>query len=102
MTETGQQLETVRISNDPEYLRQVARSAGRGASRRATRQAVRPWAAYHSPATVGLASQWVGPIRPRWTSRRSQQPSCGTAIVSSPRADNRAAGEARCTDATSG
>ena len=28
MTETGQRLETVRISNDPEYLRQVMARAG--------------------------------------------------------------------------
>ena len=28
MTETGEQLETVRISNDPEYLRQVMARAG--------------------------------------------------------------------------
>jgi hypothetical protein len=28
MAETGQQLETVRISNDPEYLRQVMARAG--------------------------------------------------------------------------
>jgi hypothetical protein len=28
MTETGQQLETVRISNDPEYLRAVMARAG--------------------------------------------------------------------------
>jgi hypothetical protein len=28
MTETGQHLETVRISNDPEYLREVMARAG--------------------------------------------------------------------------
>jgi hypothetical protein len=28
MTETGEHLETVRISNDPEYLRQVMERAG--------------------------------------------------------------------------
>jgi hypothetical protein len=28
MTETGERLETVRISNDPEYLRQVMARAG--------------------------------------------------------------------------
>jgi hypothetical protein len=28
MTETGQHLETVRISNDPEYLREVMTRAG--------------------------------------------------------------------------
>jgi len=31
MTETGEHLETVRISNDPEYLRQVMARAGEAA-----------------------------------------------------------------------
>jgi hypothetical protein len=30
-------------------------------------QTVRPWAAYHSPATTGSAWQWVGPSVPRNT-----------------------------------
>jgi hypothetical protein len=39
MTETGQQLETVRVSNAPEYLRQVMANA----KRFGTRQAVPRW-----------------------------------------------------------
>ena len=61
MTETGERLETVRISNDPEYLRQVMARAGE-----ARRWCWRPPTAGTGPRTPWPS--WARPCiwRTRW------------------------------------
>ena len=87
MTETGEHLETVRISNDPEYLRQVMARAGEAPDVVLEAAYGRYWPPHRERSPIPgthtcwpRSSGWTGPITglrpviPRWPRRSGRPP----------------------------